>query len=333
MKSKTAQELCLQALSKFPNSANKTIAEYLVTKEPRVFKDIESARNRIRYYRGARGATQRAGLKNKEHVRSLGAPGDPFPALPPGLTSFKDWGSVPIEGPAKALILSDVHIPYHDSKTLEVAVARSSDADLVILNGDIIDCYEVSSFQPDPRKCNFAGALRTTRELLEWLRSKFPDARFVYKEGNHEERLERYFTTRAPAVLGCEEFELQNLLELDNFGIEWVGEKRPIRLGKLHVVHGHEWRKTFTSPVNPARGLFTKAKVHALEGHYHQFSQHSERDLTDSIVSTWSTGCLCDLHPEYMPINNWGHGAADVEVDKDGAFQVDNFRIIEGKAY
>jgi predicted phosphodiesterase len=265
-----------------------------------------------------------------ERIRALVAP---FPALPEGITSFDDWKSLEITGPTKALILSDIHVPYHDRDSIMLAVERGADADLVILNGDITDCYEVSHFQPDPRKCNFPEALHTTRELLKWIRSKFPKARIIYKEGNHEERLERYFTVRAPAVLGVEEFELKNLLKLFDLGIEWLGEKRPMRVGKLYVIHGHEFRCVFSNPVNPARGLFLRSKLSAMCGHFHQSSQHSEKDLSGKVVSTWSTGCLCDMRPEYMPLNNWGHGAAIVEIDAKGAYEVENFRIIEGKVY
>lgn len=328
-----ARDLVFQALAIFPKAGNRTVAEYLHSQHPRVFASVEIARSKVRYYRGASGGRDRLKLSETAYVRPPGVAGKSFPDLPEGLTSFKDWGSLKIAGPAKALILSDIHVPYQDKTAVEEAVKRGADADLVILNGDITDCYEVSSFQPDPRKCNFAGSLRVTRELLAWLRDKFPDARFVYKEGNHEERLERYFTVRAPAVLGCEEFELKNLLKLADYGVEWLGEKRPIKLGKLHIVHGHEWRMAFSNPVNPARGLFLRAKVCAIEGHYHQSSQHSERTLAGNVTSTWSTGCLADLHPEYAPLNSWCHGAAFVEIDSAGVFQVDNFRIIDGKAY
>ncbi len=35
----------------------------------------------------------------------------------------------------------------------------------------------------------------------------------------------------------------------------------------------------------------------------------------------------------YAPVNNWNHGAAAIEVDKAGAFHVENFRIIDGAIY
>jgi predicted phosphodiesterase len=331
MKSPLIKELVYHAIAKFPNSATKTIAEHLFQKNPAVFSSVEQARSNVRYYRGAKGSGQ---PKDKTHLRAPQPAGaGTMPALPEGITSFKNWTSLKIDGPADALLISDLHIPYHDKLAVEVAIAKGDGCDLIIVNGDLADCYEVSNFQPDPRKCNFAGALRTAREFFTWLRAKYPKARIVYKEGNHEERLERYFTTRAPAVLGVEEFELKNLLKLSEFGVEWLDEKRPIKLGKLHIIHGHEFKFGSFNPVNPARGLFLRAKTHAIQGHNHQSSQHAERSLTGKTISTWSTGCLCDTRPEYMPLNNWNLGAARVQVDAKGTFHVESFRIIDGVAY
>jgi hypothetical protein len=51
-----------------------------------------------------------------------------------------------------------------------------------------------------------------------------------------------------------------------------------------------------------------------------------------SEVFCWSTGCLCDLRPEYARYAKWNHGHAVVNVEPDGQFQVQNFRITaEGK--
>lgn len=333
MSNTTTREVVLDALTKFPKAGSKTVADYLFKQHPAIFSSVESARSSVRYYRGNKGKLNRSRLTVRDHVRSSGKAGVSFPALPPARKSFDSWGAVEIEGPSKILVLSDIHVPYYDQQALEAAVERGAGSDVVLLNGDTMDCYEVSNFQPDPRKCDFPAAMQAGRELFAWLRAKFPNARIIFKEGNHEERLERYLTTRAPAVLGCEEFRLENLLKAEAWDIEWVKDKRPVRLGKLNVLHGHEYRFPISNPVNPARGLFMRAKVHALCGHFHQSAQHSERNLEHKVVSTWSTGCLCDLYPEYLPLNNWSHGAATVEVDDSGAFHVDNFRIIDGKTY
>ncbi|MDA9864035.1 hypothetical protein N9C70_03090 [Flavobacteriales bacterium] len=40
--------------------------------------------------------------------------------------------------------------------------------------------------------------------------------------------------------------------------------------------------------------------------------------------------CLCELNPEYMPLNNWGHGCAVITVD-EGQPSVQNIRIQNGQ--
>ena len=191
----------------------------------------------------------------------------------------------------------------------------------------------LSRFQKDPRARNFAAERNDVIEFLRIVRAEFPKARIVYKEGNHEERYMSYMILKAPELLGMEILEFKNIYHLPEFNIEHVGEKRPIRLGKLNVIHGHEFARGITSPVNPARGFYMKAKTHVLGGHHHQTSQHSEKNLEQEVISAWSTGALCNLHPDYMPINSHNLGFAFATVEKNGAFEVSNLRIINGNIY
>ena len=86
------------------------------------------------------------------------------------------------------------------------------------------------------------------------------------------------------------------------------------------------------SPVSPARGVYVKAKQSIIIGHTHKISEHTETNLGGEITTTWSTGCLCELNPDYVPFaNNYAHGFAYVEVDKNGNFRVENKRIYNGK--
>jgi hypothetical protein len=138
---------------------------------------------------------------------------------------------------------------------------------------------------------------------------------------------------KAPELLGVDRFEFKELFQLDKFGIELVEDKRVVKLGALNILHGHEYRFAISNPVNPARGLFLRCKAHAICGHFHQSSHHTEKTVEQKIIATWSTGCLCDLHPEYAPLNNWVHGFAFVESTSDGKFNVQNKVIRNGKVY
>ena len=168
--------------------------------------------------------------------------------------------------------------------------------------------------------------LRSARGFLDHLRSRFPKAKIVYREGNHERRHQRYLASHAPEWLGCEEFRLDVILGLFDRRIDWISDKRKIKMGEhLTLLHGDEFGGI--GGVNPARTMFLKAKTCVMSAHNHRTSEHTERALDERVVTCWSVGCLCDMAPLYMPFNNWNLGFALIRLDDDD-FRVENKRII-----
>jgi len=105
-----------------------------------------------------------------------------------------------------------------------------------------------------------------------------------------------------------------------------------MKLNGLNGIHGHEYIGGISAPVNVARGLYLRGKVSAFQGHNHATSEHSETDMNGKIVTTWSIGCLSELHPDYMPLNKWNHGFAMVDLDHNGDdYEFKNKRIYNGK--
>lgn len=241
-----------------------------------------------------------------------------------------DYLPVKIEG-KRLLILSDIHIPYHSIEALTAAFdyAKKQKPDTIILNGDTLDFYGLSRFLKDPRKRDFAYELATFKQFIEILLRTFK-ARIIYKLGNHCARYEHYLMMKAHELIGVEEFEFTNILKARAEGIEIVGDKTIMKAGSLNIIHGHEFGNGAFSPVNIARGLYMKGKTNAIQGHNHQTSEHSEADMNGKVVTTWSLGCLCELHPAYMPLNKWNHGFAIVDVDGQD-FEVKNKRIFKAK--
>lgn len=225
------------------------------------------------------------------------------------------------------LVISDLHIPYHDTQTICRAFeeARSMGAVGVLLNGDILDCYQLSRHYKEPDKGRFKDSIEKGRQFLAWARSQLPRGRIVFKEGNHDERLRHYLAERAPDLFDLPDMDLRNLLRGDDKGIEWVADKRIINLGRLPVVHGHEFRGG--GGVNPARWLFLRSVSTAMCGHFHRTSEHHEQGLDRRLHGVWSVGCACYLFPAYDPNNKWNHGYALVDVARDG-FRVTNRRIL-----
>lgn len=323
------REIMAAILDEFPDIGNQTAANVAMKRHPNLWPTQNAARMvAINIRRNAvRDRVAAENVRKKPIKISTG-----FPPLPAEIREFENWGAVDLKGEVVG-VLSDVHIPYHDKTAVDAILKyfAKRKVDTILLNGDIIDFYTISRHEPDPRQRKLEREITSTKQFLAHLRGRFPKAKIAYKTGNHEERWTRYLAIKAPELLGVQEFEFAKMFGCKDLDITVIDDRRRITLGQLSVLHGHEYRFAIANPVNPARGLFLRAKKTALCSHFHQVSSHSERTLGDKLLATWSIGCACYLHPHYHPYNNWSHGAAVVEVAADGDFEVTNFKIIEGK--
>lgn len=240
-----------------------------------------------------------------------------------------DYSPVGIDAPGAYGVISDVHLPYHDRRTIETAVREWKGRGVagILLNGDILDFYQISRFSRDPSKPRVKAEIEKGRQFFDYLRSEFPRARLVFKFGNHDERLGNFLADRAPELFDLDDIHLPALLRVKDYGVECVADKRVIMLGKLPVIHGHEYRGG--GGVMPSRWLFIRAFSNAMLGHFHQPTNFTVRTLDDRELGVWSTGCACYLHPSYAPFNQWAHGWATVEVGGGGSFQVENRRLLK----
>ena len=329
-------EIVKEYLEKYPEMPTMTLAKMVYKNHEVDFNDLTSVRNRVRYLRKEKTSVN-AKYKGKEyerteeqkkdalHQKHLKIPETDYEEIPPY--------QIP-KGNNRILCLSDVHLPYHDPKAIELTIEyakKKLNPNVIYLNGDIMDVYQASRFTKDRRLRDLQGELEITREFLDYINEQFPKAKKYYKMGNHEDRWESFLKSKAPELLGIPEFKLPVLLKFGEKGYQHIHSKQFTYAGKLAILHGHEVFAGFGGQVNPARTIFTRAISSTLIGHHHRTSEHSEKDLRGNIISTFSQGCLCGLRPEYMPHNKWNHGFAFIEVDNDGGFQLDNLRIVKGK--
>lgn len=253
-------------------------------------------------------------------------------------SSAEKWLPMTLDSP-RTLILSDIHIPFHDTAAIRAVVnnGKSFDPTCILLNGDVCDFHSISRFDKDPTASKLVNEVKLTRQFLGWLRQTFPKARIIYKFGNHDEWFDKFLWRKAPELFDLPEVRLPHLLtekragEPEIGGIEFLIDQEKIKIGKLDVLHGHELGKgSIAPPVNPARGFFLKTLECTLAGHLHRASQHDERSSKGKLISCWSTGCLCCLTPAYAKINKWNSGAA--RVDLHGTqFSVTPIRILDGR--
>jgi hypothetical protein len=313
IKEKTVKGKC--TLSK------KKLGELLHTKYPTIFKDAEAGRGAIRTVTGASGGPLRKNIATRIE----------WPGLQLPEPEKNDYSKFVVRE-ERIAAQSDIHFPFYDKEALNASVRylKKWGIDCLLLNGDITDCYQLSSYLRDPRQRSFKYELDLTRSYIQQLRKMFPKIRIIYKIGNHEERYEKLILQRVPEFIDLELFSMESVLGLKDLGVEVVGNKRVIRVGKLNIIHGHELQRGIAAPVNPARGFYLKCKANVLGSHHHQTSEHFENDLNGQVVGAWSTGCLCDLHPHYAPVNKWNSGFATIE-NFGSDFKVQNLKIIKGK--
>ena len=300
------------------------LARIMYEKESLVFKDVEDARERLRYIEGKKGDSQR---KKVRLEKMEDRPRNPYQLPESDETTYEPYR---IQA-KRVLVLSDIHIPYHslDALTAAIDFGKDEKPDAILLNGDTIDFHGLSRFVKDPKARSFAYELSAFKRFFEVLTQTF-GCRIYFKLGNHEERYNQFLMMKAAELEGVEEFSLENIIKARAEGIEVISDKRIIKMGDLNVVHGHEFGGSIFSPVNIARGLFLRGKVSAMQGHNHQTSEHTETNMNRDITTTWSLGCLCELHPAYLPINKWNHGFSIVDIEGD-EFHVRNKRIDKGR--
>jgi predicted phosphodiesterase len=317
-------------LKQFPNSNYTSLSRKILKENILIFKDTETIRGIIRKIVGASGESRRVSSPDKSLYNEKRPSHYDLPK------SYSNDYSPYIINQSNTLIISDLHFPYQNNEAITLALdyGKEKKVNCILINGDLIDFANISRHEKDFRARSIAEEFEAVRVFLKSLRLNFPKAKIVYKYGNHDERWEKFLYAKAPEIFDVNDFQLEVLLKLGELKIEVVKDKRPVKLGKLTALHGHELAGGGAGGVNPARATFLKTLDSVLVGHYHKTSNHTETTMSGDVISVSSTGCLCDLNPLYMPINKHGHGFARCEVDlKTGHYHLENLKIIKGKIY
>lgn len=320
-------EIVKDYLVRFPNIQSRRIAKWINEQHPEY--SVEVARSRVRYYRGQSGVADRNKLGDDRFINQNYD-------LP--IPSTYDSSNFIIKERG-VLILADIQMRFHDNKAISATIdwakdrqKKDKDIEAVLLNGDVLDCYQLSKFSRDPRESNIQEELNDCTDFLETIKEEL-GVPIYWKYGNHEERFEHYVYRQAKELAFLEGFvDLETHLDLKKYNCKVIKDKRVVKIGHLNVIHGHEYRGGISDPVNPARTYFLKAKAPTLGADKHKTSEHSGRTIDGKLITCWSIGCLCDLKPRYMPLNEWNHGFGFVH-NNDDIFRVLNLRIENGVVY
>jgi len=214
-----------------------------------------------------------------------------------------------------ALNIPDCHIPWHDegaySIMLEVAkhVDKKTGIDEINIMGDYADFYWVSLHSKLPEAMSMHHTLKTeidtVRQKLEELRTLFPKAKIQFIEGNHEYRLARYLTAKAPELYDF--FTVQDLFRLDDLDIIFhpFGKAQLVRcLGTDYCLR----HQPFNMGKHCAAGTAHSKCISLGFGHTHRKQSYTFMDALRRELTCYSMGWLGDRAApvfSYMDTDNW----------------------------
>lgn len=301
------------------------------SKDSVAFKDVEDARGVLRYIEGKYGEWHKKIVINTAFVKDEPRPYNPYNLPDSDEESFTPYY---IRGHKRGLIINDIHLPYQNNEAITACFnhAKKNKPDFIFINGDLLDFHLLSYFQKDPRKKRFSEELDMAKKFFQILQKTFK-AKIYFKFGNHEERYDTFLYQKAHELKGVEEFELENIINARSEGITIIRDKRIVDINGLPFIHGHEFGRSFFSPVNAARGLFLQTKHSAVKGDSHTTSEHTEPNVYGKMMTTYSVGALCGLTPKWLPLNKWNHGFAEIELEGTKRFMFRNYRIQKGQVY
>jgi hypothetical protein len=328
-------QIILDYLAKYPAwMPSNTLATLILKENKNHFSDKENVRYLIRYYRGKTGQNKQA-VNNKEYLENTKRSCSNF-VQPETWAEEKVVFDLPL-GIKKMGFISDLQVPFHDPKAIDVCFnyLTKEKIDTLFINGDLVDFYQLSDFQKDPRVRNFSDEYESILEMLGFIRKSFPDLIIYYNlDANHEFRYERYMRTKAPELLSLQLFDLEDLLKLNEFGIKPLKNLDHVKFGKLPIIHGDTTFKR-GSGVSPAKTLYDRVKQSAIASHVHRTSEYTTKNQFDGEMFTcWTTGMLMHPNVEYCKhVDQYNSGFAILEKETNGDYRVHNKRITKGKVF
>jgi len=237
-----------------------------------------------------------------------------------------------IENKRTILFFSDLHIPFENKISVEIMLdyVKQIKPDTIIVGGDLIDFYKISTYIKNPKERNTNIEIKLAKQFLINLRNDFPDSEIIYIEGNHEQRFERYIIKNAVELYDVLENFYPEKLGLEHLNIKY--QKGVFRIGKLWFLHGHEVNVRNYNVEYITNVMWKRIHSNFICGHWHRTQDKTWKNISGKYYAGFVVGALCkDL--DYQPINNWNNGFAVIRFDNRGFYKVENKKIINGEIY
>ena len=316
---------------KFPKTSQAALAKLLHEKCPHIFDTVEQARDSLRYIDGNHGTRVRKSVEKTPFLDTKKKSLTPYYLPTPDSKDLEPY-RLPTSW-NRFILAGDFHIPNHREEPIKAMIdyAKEKGIRKLYINGDLLDNTPFTRWMREPLdKGDVKRWFDMAKAFLCYLKQHFDEIYFA--EGNHDFWYKRYLMQKAPELFGDEYYDLENRLSLNDIGVTFISQNYLVKAGKLNIHHGHITFRGGGSYANAARMLYMKTKANMICSHVHVESSHTEPDLNDKIVTTFTTGCMCTLRPEYQPFGGKScHGFADITIKPNRDYNVNNIRIYKGE--
>lgn len=259
----------------------------------------------------------------------------------------------------KVVALYDVHVPHNINLSPVYGFLKDFGPTDVVIGGDFLNLGSISHWNSEnfknigfhTVKKNLRQEFNAGKKVLQKVRDSVPkDCTMYFLPGNHEFWLYG-FIEKYPQVLGDtldfdtpkfnDDYDkkakeafcllLEHYLDLKNLGYQVTPYMRPLKIGKIYFVHGHE----FSGGANIAKALVEKGKKNVVGGHHHThqvFTSYSPLDFSE-FHSGVSVPCLAQLGPGYLkqPNTKWMNGFYCAIIQPNGFYHDYVLKIINNK--
>ena len=211
----------------------------------------------------------------------------------------------------KTVVSGDWHVPFHRENAVRELLKELNGADRLIINGDFLDCGELSTFRRYPDSPSFREEIETGRRLLERVRGAFR-GRIDFVRGNHEARIALRLLDSVPGLYGS--VTVPGLLGLKELGINYRDSRSPdCFITDQGFLVGHFALARAKSGYT-AHGLLEKYGKSLAQGHTHRLSMVCRTQFDRTLIGV-ETGCLCKPQ-DYAGMADWQTGFAVIEDGK-----------------
>lgn len=242
-----------------------------------------------------------------------------------------------------AVVIGDVQSPFHDTRAISSLnklledLAESDSIDLLIANGDIYDCYAISSYRKEEGR-GTPEAFKTEMQIgtnlfKRWRDILGPHRDIILIKGNHETRWDRYLETVGKdhlyAVLG-ERMGFREVFGLNELDVHVIPYKKPVRFGDVTITHGTTSSK---AAGNVARNAIQERfGTSVILNHCHTAAMVTQRYI-DRVAVGIENFTLCSLDGlGYAEFPNWAQGFTVLRV-KDGKSYIQPVAMVEQSFY